>query len=41
MQTDFDDENHGQRWQVETVFSIIKRNYGSALESKTLVVAIP
>ena len=34
MRTDFDTENHGQRWQVETVFSMIKRNFGSALRAR-------
>jgi hypothetical protein len=34
MQTDFDNENYGQRWQVETVFSMIKRNFGSALRAR-------
>ncbi len=27
----FDKETYGQRWQVETVFSMIKRNLGSSL----------
>jgi len=31
MRTDFNQELYGQRWQVETIFSMIKRNYGSAL----------
>lgn len=26
---------YGQRWQIETVFSMIKRNYGSALRART------
>jgi hypothetical protein len=34
MRTDFDKENYGQRWQVETVFSMIKRNFGSALRAR-------
>jgi hypothetical protein len=34
MRTDFDKEKYGQRWQVETVFSMIKRNFGSALRAK-------
>ncbi|MCD6174681.1 MAG: transposase [Planctomycetes bacterium] len=34
MRTDFDTENYGQRWQVETVFSIIKRNFGRALKAR-------
>ncbi len=35
MQEDFDRETYGQRWQVETVFSMIKRNQGEALRSRT------
>ncbi len=34
MHTDFDSETYGQRWQVETVFSMIKRNFGLALRAK-------
>ena len=34
MRTDFNKEIYGQRWQVETVFSMIKRNYGSALRAR-------
>jgi transposase len=34
MREDFDEENYGQRWQVETAFSMIKRNYGSALRAR-------
>ena len=34
MKTNFDTENYGQRWQVETVFSMIKRNFGSALRAR-------
>jgi len=34
MRTNFDKETYGQRWQVETVFSMIKRNFGSALRAK-------
>jgi transposase len=34
MQTNFDKETYGQRWQVETVFSMIKRNFGSALRAR-------
>ena len=34
MKTDFDEENYGQRWQVETVFSMIKRNFGSAVRAR-------
>lgn len=35
MALDFDAERYGQRWQVETVFSMIKRNLGSAVTSRT------
>ena len=35
MQQEFEKEIYGQRWQVETVFSMIKRNQGEALRSKT------
>ncbi len=35
MRTDFDKENYGQRWQVETVFSMIKRNQGDALKARS------
>ena len=35
MRTHFDKETYGQRWQVETVFSMIKRNFGSALRART------
>ena len=31
MREEFDKERYGQRWQVETVFSMIKPNLGSAL----------
>ena len=31
MKTDFDAENYRQRWQVETVFSMIKRNLGHSV----------
>jgi hypothetical protein len=34
MRTKFDKTVYGQRWQVETVFSMIKRNFGSALRSR-------
>ena len=34
MRTDFDKETYGQRWQVETVFSMINRNFGSALRAR-------
>ena len=36
MRTNFKHEIYGQRWQVETVFSMIKRNYGSALRARTI-----
>lgn len=32
---EFDKETYGQRWQVETVMSMIKCNQGDALRSKT------
>ena len=35
MSEQFDTERYGQRWQVETVFSMIKRNLGSALHSRS------
>jgi hypothetical protein len=35
MRTEFDKKTYGQRWQVETVMSMIKRNQGDALRSKT------
>ena len=35
MKQRFDTESYGQRWQSETVFSMIKRNLGSALRSRT------
>ena len=31
MKTDFDTKNYRQRWQVETVFSMIKRNLGHSV----------
>ena len=34
MRDDFDKEAYGQRWQVETVFSMIKRNFGSAVRAR-------
>ena len=34
MRTDFDKQTYGHRWQVETVFSMIKRNFGSSLQAK-------
>jgi transposase len=36
MRTDFKKEIYGQRWQVETVFSMIKRNFGSALRARNI-----
>lgn len=35
MRTCFDKKTYGQRWQVETVMSMIKRNQGDCLRSKT------
>ena len=35
MATDFDKENYGQRWQSETVFSMIKRNYTDSLSARS------
>ena len=35
MATNFDKPTYGQRWQVETVFSMIKRNLGSALRGRS------
>jgi hypothetical protein len=35
MREEFDLERYGQRWQVETVFSMIKRNLGSALNGRS------
>jgi len=32
----FGSVTYGQRWQVETVFSMIKRNFGSALSARSL-----
>lgn len=34
MKVNFDKKTYGQRWQVETVFSMIKRNLGSALSAR-------
>ena len=34
MRNDLDKEIFGQRWQVETVFSMIKRNFGSAVRAR-------
>ncbi len=35
MRLRFDKKAYGQRWQVETVFSMIKRNFGSALRARS------
>ena len=35
MATAFDRSTYGQRWQVETVFSMIKRNLGGHLNART------
>lgn len=35
MQQRFNRETYGQRWQVETVFSMIKRNQGDVLRART------
>ncbi|MEN6450887.1 MAG: transposase, partial [Thermoguttaceae bacterium] len=35
MQTRFDQARYGQRWQVETVVSMIKRRLGSATSGRT------
>jgi len=35
MATDFDKQTYGQRWQSETVFSMIKRNLGEEVDAKT------
>jgi len=34
MKTDFPKTLYGQRWQIETVFSMLKRNLGSALRAR-------
>jgi transposase len=31
----YDSTTYGQRWQVETVFSMIKRNFGSSLSARS------
>jgi len=36
MRTNFNDKVYGQRWQIETVFSMIKRNFGSALRARNI-----
>lgn len=35
MATDFNRATYGQRWQVETVMSMLKRNFGSATRART------
>jgi hypothetical protein len=35
MRQKFDKKSYGQRWQSETVFSMIKRNLGCALKART------
>lgn len=35
MRTKFDKKTYGQRWQVETVMSMIKRNQGDCLRART------
>ncbi len=35
MRTEFDKKTYGQRWQVETVMSMIKRNQGDDLRAVT------
>jgi len=35
MKIDFDTENYHQRWQVETVFSVIKRNLGHSVYGRS------
>ena len=34
MRINFDKEIYGQRWQVETVFSMIKRNFGDTINAR-------
>ena len=34
MAADFDEDTYGQRWQVETVMSMLKRNLGEALSCR-------
>ena len=36
MKYDFDSKRYGQRWQVETVFSMIKRNQGETLYARSV-----
>ncbi len=35
MRTRFAKKTYGQRWQVETVYSVIKRRQGDALAART------
>jgi hypothetical protein len=35
MQRQFPKQTYGQRWQIETVFSMLKRNLGSAVRART------
>ena len=35
MQARFPQDLYGQRWQIETVLSMFKRNLGSALRART------
>ena len=35
MRTTFDKKTYGQRWQVETVFSMIKRNFGNTINARS------
>lgn len=35
MATNFDRTTYGQRWQVETVMSMLKRNFGAAARART------
>ena len=35
MQQHFPKKTYGQRWQIETVFSMLKRNLGAALRART------
>ncbi len=35
MKRHFPKKTYGQRWQIETVFSMLKRNMGSALRART------
>jgi len=35
MRTAFNKKIYGQRWQVETVFSMIKRNFGDTISASS------